>query len=193
MTRLSRIRSWAEDGFAAQAQRLEVARAERHYADYFRIRAGYLRTRVEGDTMAFDTLMDIAEPVLEGFAAPLLPDRLLRSAAASVVWERNEDVPAELWRPVWSEMFDKAGDDLRYEDLAPDKSSMLWRVAHLRTFGALPSIDRLAAAVRSTVRSVPFYIFVNVPVEEVLSIASGCIDEHAALVDEADSWIDPSA
>lgn len=192
MTRLGRIRSWAEDGFAAQAQRLEVAKAEKHYVDYFRIRAGYLRTRVEGDTKAFDALMDAAEPVLEGFAAPLLPQELLRAAAASVVWERYEDVPAELWRPSWSEMFDKAGDSLRHDDLTPDKASMLWRVAHLRSFGALPSIDRLADAVRSTVRTVPFYVFVNVPVEEVLSIASGCIDAYATLVDEADSWIDPS-
>ena len=192
MTRFGRIRSWAEDGFAAQAQRLEVAKSEKHYADYFRIRAGYLRGRVEGDTNAFDALMDTAERVLEGFTAPSDPDELLRAAAAGVVWERNEDVPAELWRPVWSEMFDKAGDGLWYGGLAPHKASMLWRVAHLRTFGALTSIDRLATAVRSTVRTVPFYIFVNVPVEEVLSIAAGCIDEYSSLVDEADSWIDPS-
>jgi hypothetical protein len=192
MKRLGRIRSWAEDGFAAQGQRLEVAKAEKHYADYLRIRAGYLRGRVEGDTLAFDELMDAAEPVLEAFTAPSDPERLLRATAASVVWERTEDVPPELWRPVWSEMFDKAGDTLRHDDLAPDKASMLWRVAHLRTFGALTSIDRLAAAVRPTVRTVPFYIFVNVPVEEVLSIASGCIDAHTTLVDEADSWIDPS-
>ncbi|HSJ71057.1 MAG TPA: hypothetical protein VLA29_05340 [Acidimicrobiia bacterium] len=192
MKRLDRIRSWAEDGFAEQAQRVEVTKAERHYGDYFRIRAGYLRSRVEGDTIAFDQLMDAAEPVLEAFGAPSNPEGLLRAAAASVVWERTEDVPPELWRPAWSEMFDRAGDTLRHDDLAPDKASMLWRVAHLRTFGALTSIDRFAGAVRPTVRTVPFYIFVNVPVEEVLSIASGCVDAYTTVVDEADSWIDPS-
>ncbi len=193
MTRLGRIRSWAEDGFTAHAQRLEVARAEGHYDDYFRIRSGYLRTRVDSDNDAFDSLMNMAETVLEGFESPSGPEELLRAAAASVVWEQNEDVRAELWRPVWSETFDRAGANLRHDGVTPHKASMLWRIAHLRIFGALPSIDRLATAVRSTVRTVPFYIFVNVPIEEVLSIASGCTDEYASLVDDADSWIDPNS
>ncbi len=193
MKRLGRLRSWAEDGLAAQGQRLEVAKAEKHYADYSSIRAGYLRTRVEADTDTFASLMDASEAVLDGFPAASHPDELLRAAAASVVWERNEEIPAELWRPVWSEMFDTAGDRLRRDDVAPDKASMLWRVAHLRTFGALPSIDRLGATVRETVRTVPFYVFVNVPVEELLNIASGCLDEYSTLLDEADSWIDPAA
>ena len=72
--------------------------------------------------------------------------------------------------------------------LDASKGSMLWRVGHLRTFGALPSTD-MAASVRSPLDSVPFYVFAHAPVDDLVRVLSACMSTYQALVDEADTWI----
>jgi hypothetical protein len=68
---------------------------------------------------------------------------------------------------------------------------MLWTVAHLRSFGALPGNPRLTEHVRKPLNKVPFYVFANAPVDDVLDIAVGCTDRYRDLVEEADGWFDP--
>lgn len=188
MNPLEKLRQRTEPAIRVQHQRREVARSTKHYAEFDQVRSGYLRTRTEGDPDRFDELMERTMSLTEAFASATTPDELLRAGAACVVVEQRDDCPAELWRPAWSELFDNAGDALRTPDVDPDKASMLWRVAHLRTFGALPSTD-VAASVRKPLDTVPFYIFVHAPSEDLVRVLSACTSTYQALVDEADSWI----
>jgi hypothetical protein len=189
MNPLDKLRQKTEPTIRVQHQRREVARSTKHYADFNEIRSGYLRTRTEEDPERFDELMDRTVSLTDAFAAVMQPNELLRAAAACVVVEEREEHPRELWRPAWSELFDRAGDTLRPTDLDPGKSSMLWRVAHLRTFGSLPSTD-IAASVRSPLDAVPFYVFVHAPAEDLVTVLAACTSAYQALVGEADTWID---
>ena len=190
MNPLDKLRQRTEPAIRVRHQRHEVARSTKHYAEFDQIRSGYLRTRTEGDPDRFDELMDRTTSVTEAFETVTTPDDLLRAGAACVVVEQHDDCATELWRPAWSELFDKAGEALRMPGLDASKGSMLWRVGHLRTFGALPSTD-MAVSVRSPLDSVPFYVFVHAPVDDLVRVLSACTSSYQALVDEADTWIDP--
>lgn len=188
MNPLDKLRQRTEPAIRVQHQRREVARSTKHYADFGQIRSGYLRTRTEDDPDRFDELMEQTTAVTGAFASVTTPDELLRAGAACVVVEQQDTSPKELWRPAWSELFDEAGEALCMPGLESAKCSMLWRVAHLRTFGALPSTD-MAASVRPPLDTVAFYVFVHAPVEDLVRVLSACTSAYQALVDEADTWI----
>ena len=188
MNPLDKLRQRTEPAIRAQHQRREVARSTKHYAEFDQIRSGYLRTRTEDAPDRFDELMERTTSVTAAFASVTTPDELLRAGAACVVVEQHDDCPTELWRPAWSELFDKAGEALRMPGLDASKGSMLWRVGHLRTFGALPSTD-MAGSVRPPLDTVPFYVFVHAPVDDLVRVLSACTSTYQALVDEADTWI----
>jgi hypothetical protein len=188
MNPLDKLRQRTEPAIRVQHQRREVARSTKHYSDFGQIRSGYLRTRTEDDPDRFDELMERTTSVIGAFASVTTPDDLLRAGAACVVVEQQDECPKELWRPAWSELFDEAGEALCMPGLEPAKCSMLWRIGHLRTFGALPSTD-MAASVRSPLDSVPFYVFVHAPVDDLVRVLSACTSTYQALTHEADTWI----
>ena len=173
-----------------QEQRREVGRAAKHLDDFTSIRTGYLGSRVEARSAEFDELMEESQSVLDRFD-DVGGDGLVRAAAACIVHESRGGADRELWRPVWSERFDETGGALRPEGVDPTKAAMLWTVAHFRSFGALPGNARLTEHVRKPLNTVPFYIFANAPIDDVLDIAVGCVDRYRELIDEADSWFDP--
>lgn len=187
-----RFRARLEPAVVEQEQRREVARASKYLADHESIRSGYLRGRAEERSDDFEGLMEESQGVLARFDDVDL-DGLVRAAAACVVHEQRGGADRELWRPVWSERFDETGRRLRPAGIDAAKAEMLWLVAHYRSFGALPSNGRLTEHVRRPLNTVPFYVFVNAPVEDVLDIAAGCGDHYRALIDEADDWFDPGS
>lgn len=190
MKAFDRFRARLEPAIIEQEQRREVANASKYHEDHMSIRSGYLRTRVEERREEFDILMDDSQPILARFDDVDL-DGLVRAAAACVVHEDRGGADRELWRPVWSERFDSTGASLHGDGVDPRKSRMLWLVAHYRSFGALPKNDRLTASVRRPLNAVPFYVFVNAPVGDILDVAADCVGRYGALIEEAGDWFDP--
>lgn len=188
MQAFDRFRGRIEPAIIERRQRQEVDRATSHLTDFASIRSGYLRTRVEARPDEFEELMMTSQPILDRFDVTDADD-LMRAAAAAVVHESRGEADRELWRPVWSERFDEAGATLEPPDVPAEQAAMLWTVAHFRSFGTLPENDRLTADIRPPLHSVPFYVFVHAPVDDLLDIAAGCLEDYAALTDDAESWI----
>lgn len=177
-----------EPAILEQQQLREIRKAAKHLDDFASIRDGYLRTRVEQRSEEYDELMEESQAVLQRFDG-VDADGLVRAAAACVVHEDKGGADRELWRPVWSERFDDTGRALEPEDVEPTQASMLWTVAHLRSFGDLPNNDRLTATIRRPLDTVPFYIFVNAPIGDLLDIAAGCVDAYRGLIEDAANWV----
>ena len=192
MKAFDRFRARLEPAVVEHEQRREVARASKYLTDHDSIRSGYLRSRAETRSQDFEALMEDSQEFLARFADVDL-DGLVRAAAACVVFEQRGDADRELWRPVWSERFDETGRRLRPDGIDPAKAEMLWAVAHFRSFGALPSNERLTEHIRRPLNTVPFYIFVNAPIDGVLDIAAGFADRYRNLIEEAEDWFDPGS
>ena len=187
-----RFRARLEPAVIEHEQRREVTRAAKYLDNQDSIRSGYLRSRVDERREDFDGLMEESEAVLARFDG-VDPDGLVRAAAACVVHEQRGGADRELWRPVWSERFDAAGRALRPDAVDGEKAEMLWTVAHLRSFGSLPSNERLTEHVRHPLNTVPFYVFVNAPVDDLLDVAASCVETYNDLITDADTWFDPGS
>lgn len=192
MQAFNRFRARLEPAVKEQEQRREVAKAAAYLDDHRSIRAGYLRSRVDDRAEDFEGLMEESQEILGRFD-DVDPDGLVRAAAACVVHEDRGGADRELWRPVWSERFDDAGRSMRPEGVYGTTAEMLWLVAHHRSFGALPKSPRLTEHVRKPLNAVPFYVFVNAPVGDILDVAVDCVDRYRDLIDEADDWFDPTS
>lgn len=192
MKAFDRFRARLEPAVVEQEQRREVAKASKYLDDHVKIRAGYLRSRVDERRDDFDMLMEESQSFLARFQDADL-EGLVRASAACVVHEDKGGAERELWRPVWSERFDAAGKAYQPDGMDPAKAQMLWLIAHYRSFGALPKDPRMTEHVRKPLNSVPFYIFVNAPVGDILDIASGCVEQYRGLIETADDWFDPAS